>query len=203
MSHEFSDMFDYCSVGIITQFVPKQGEVKSVKPRRRPRKGKGGEGEAEGGAMIRKRKLSEEQLSMLERSFGSEHKLETERKDRLAAELGLDPRQVAVWFQNRRARWKIKKLEEEFFNLRSNYESTVVEKCRLQTEVLKIKEQLSGAEKEIQRLSEHWERVRANSPTSSLSEFGIECLDNVFCVPDTVTNYAHAFQWDDRFYYIA
>lgn len=70
-------------------------------------------------------------------------------------------------------------------------------------QVLKMKEQLSGAEKEIQRLSEHWERVRAISPTSSLSAFGIDCLDNVFCVPDTVTNYAHAFQWDDRFYYIA
>ncbi|KAG6412430.1 hypothetical protein SASPL_125108 [Salvia splendens] len=187
MSHEFSDMFDYeCSVGMITQCVPEQGEAE------RPRKGKGGEG-----AMMRKRKLSEEQQSMLERSFGNEHKLETERKDRLAAELGLDPRQVAVWFQNRRARWKIKKLEEEFFKLKSDYQSTVVEKCHLQTEVLKMKEQLSGAEKEIQRLSE---RVRANSPTSSLSEFGIE---NVFWVPDTVTNYAHAFQWDDRVYYIA
>ncbi|KAL1566569.1 homeobox-leucine zipper protein ATHB-40-like [Salvia divinorum] len=193
MSHEFSNMFDFCSVGIITEFVPEQGEAESVKPRRRLTKGKGGEGE--GGGMMRKRKLSEEQLSMLEWSFVSEHKLETQRKDRLAAELGLDPRQVAVWFQNRRARWKIKKVEEEFFKLKSHYESTVVEKCRLQTEVLKMKERLSAAEKERQRLSEHWERVRGNSRASSQSEFGI---DNVFRVPDTVTNYAHAFQWDDH-----
>ncbi|KAL8465799.1 hypothetical protein ACS0TY_035054 [Phlomoides rotata] len=43
---------------------------------------------------MRKGKLSEEQVSMLEKCFGSEHKLASERKDKLAAELGLDPRQV-------------------------------------------------------------------------------------------------------------
>lgn len=86
--------------------------------------------------MMRKRKLSDEQVKMLEQSFGSEHKLESERKDKLAAELGLDPRQVAVWFQNRRARWKSKKLEEEYSKLKSDLDVAVVHKCRLETEVL-------------------------------------------------------------------
>ncbi|XP_039162851.1 homeobox-leucine zipper protein ATHB-21-like [Eucalyptus grandis] len=110
--------------GVYTQIVPP---VKESKPRRRRKKSKG-----EGGAAgPRKRKLSEEQVNLLEQNFGSEHKLESERKDRLASELGLDLRQVAVWFQNRRARWKNKKLEEEYAKMKSAHEGTVIEKCRL------------------------------------------------------------------------
>ena len=99
--------------------------------RRRRKKSKG---ESSSGC-ARKRKLSEEQVTHLELNFGNEHKLESERKDKIASELGLDPRQVAVWFQNRRARWKSKKLEEEFSKLKIVHESVVVEKCRLETEV--------------------------------------------------------------------
>lgn len=101
------------------------------KPRRRRKKNRGGES----GAGAKKRKLSAEQVNLLELNFGSEHKLESERKDRLASELGLDPRQVAVWFQNRRARWKNKKLEEEYSSLKKSHDAVVVEKCRLESEV--------------------------------------------------------------------
>jgi len=104
-------------------------------PKRRRRRKNKGEGS---GSAAKKRKLSEEQVNMLEMSFGCEHKLESERKDRLASELGLDPRQVAVWFQNRRARWKNKKLEEEYSKLRNDHETLVLDKCRLETEVLII-----------------------------------------------------------------
>ncbi|XP_073057459.1 homeobox-leucine zipper protein ATHB-40-like [Primulina eburnea] len=157
------------------QFVPQQavysgGAASCTKPRRRRKKNKGDEG-GHGGvmAMMRKRKLSEEQMSMLEQSFGSEHKLESERKDRLAAELGLDARQVAVWFQNRRARWKSKKMEEEYSKLKSEHDATVMEKCRLETQLLKLKEQLQEAEKEIQILSERCDGFSSNSPCSSFS----------------------------------
>lgn len=116
-----------------------------AKPRRRRRKKSKGEdgGGGGGGGGFKKRKLSEEQVSMLELSFGNEHKLESERKDRLASELGLDPRQVAVWFQNRRARWKSKKLEEQYSKLKMEHDSTVVEKCRLETEVPSLSLSLS------------------------------------------------------------
>ncbi|XP_047321023.1 homeobox-leucine zipper protein ATHB-21-like [Impatiens glandulifera] len=126
------------------------------KPRRRRKKNREDDNESGSGIMMmmRKRKLSEEQVNLLELSFDHEHMLESDRKDRLASELGLDPRQVAVWFQNRRARWKSKKLEEEYCRLKSVHETTVLEKCRLEIEVLKLKQQLSESEKEIQILME-------------------------------------------------
>ena len=113
------------------------GEVKQ--PKRRRKKTKGSVASADGGnGLFRKRKLTDEQVNMLEMSFGDEHKLESERKDRLAAELGLDPRQVAVWFQNRRARWKNKRLEEEYNKLKNSHDNVVVDKCRLESEVFLI-----------------------------------------------------------------
>ncbi|ESQ53419.1 hypothetical protein EUTSA_v10026207mg [Eutrema salsugineum] len=153
---------------VYTQIVPQQGEVKP--PKRRKKKNKGAVTAGDGSScLFRKRKLTDEQVNMLEMSFGDEHKLESERKDRLAAELGLDPRQVAVWFQNRRARWKNKRLEEEYNKLKNSHDNVVVDKRRLESEVLQLKEQLYDAEREIQRLAERVERGSSNSPISSVS----------------------------------
>lgn len=186
-----------------TQIIAQQGDTKKPR-RRRNKKNKGGENAAS--EANKKRKLSDDQVNLLEQNFGNEHKLESERKDRLAMELGLDPRQVAVWFQNRRARWKNKKLEEEYSNLKKNHEATLLEKCRLETEVLKLKEQLSEAEKEIQRLLESAERVPSNSSSSSQSqsmeavdppffgEFGVDGYeDDVFYVPEI--HYINGMEW--------
>ncbi|MQL82768.1 hypothetical protein Taro_015238 [Colocasia esculenta] len=125
------------------------GSTSRVGRRRRRLKAKEG-GEEEG---MKKRRLSGEQVRMLEMSFGAERKLESGRKAHLASELGLDPKQVAVWFQNRRARWKSKQLEEEYGRLKAMHDDVLLQKCRLEAEVLKLKEQLSEAEKEIRKLS--------------------------------------------------
>lgn len=203
LNHQVDDQMALLSQyypGIYTQLVPEQGS--EVKPRRRRKKSKG-EASSSG---FRKRKLSDEQANMLELNFGNEHKLESERKDRLASELGLDPRQVAVWFQNRRARWRSKKLEEEYSKLKSEHESTVIEKCQLETEVLKLKERVSEADKEIQKLLERSsDGGSSNSPSSSFSMevlggFGMEGLENVFYVPEN--NYGnHGLEyWDNLLY---
>jgi len=90
----------------------------------------------------KKRRLSFEQVKSLERNFELENKLEPEKKMQLAKELGLQPRQVAVWFQNRRARWKTKQLErdyevlsQEYNRLKSEYDAVVLEKEKLESEI--------------------------------------------------------------------
>jgi len=108
--------------------------IGAAKPRRKRNKnGRGAENGVVGSA--KKRKLTAEQVTLLEKYFSDEHKLESERKDQLAFELGMDPRQVAVWFQNRRFRWKNKKLEEEYSNLKNLHETTMLQKCQLETRV--------------------------------------------------------------------
>ncbi|OAY33933.1 homeobox-leucine zipper protein ATHB-40 [Manihot esculenta] len=181
-----------------TQMVPQQGEPK---PRRRRKKNKGAENGVTG---AKKRKLSADQVNLLEMNFGNEHKLESERKDKLASELGLDPRQVAVWFQNRRARWKNKKLEEEYTKLKTAHETNIIEKCRLESEVLKLKEKLLEAEKEIQRLTEKIDGVSSNSCSSTLSmntpflgEFGMEGIGDIFYMSET--NYIHGMEWSNLY----
>lgn len=71
----------------------------------------------------KKRRLSVDQVKALEKNFDVENKLDPERKVKLAQELGLQPRQVAVWFQNRRARWKTKQLERDYGVLKANYDA--------------------------------------------------------------------------------
>ncbi|KDP29729.1 hypothetical protein JCGZ_18664 [Jatropha curcas] len=80
----------------------------------------------------KKRRLSVDQVKALEKNFEVENKLEPERKVKLAQELGLQPRQVAVWFQNRRARWKTKQLERDYGVLKANYETLKVNYDALQ-----------------------------------------------------------------------
>lgn len=67
-------------------------------------------------------------------------------------------------------------------------------------QVLKLKEQLCEAEKEINRLVERFDGISSTSPSSSFSieppffdGFGMEGLENVFCVPEN--NYIHGYDW--------
>ncbi|KAJ6672939.1 HOMEOBOX-LEUCINE ZIPPER PROTEIN [Salix viminalis] len=68
------------------------------------------------------RRFSDEQVRSLESVFESETKLEPRKKTQLARELGLEPRQVAIWFQNRRARWKTKQMEQKYKTLKASYD---------------------------------------------------------------------------------
>ncbi|KAK9274870.1 hypothetical protein L1049_022124 [Liquidambar formosana] len=69
------------------------------------------------------RRFSEEQIRSLEFMFESESRPEPQMKHQLANKLGLQPRQVAIWFQNRRARLKTKQIEREYNILKANYDA--------------------------------------------------------------------------------
>lgn len=86
----------------------------------------------------KKRRLNMEQVKTLEKSFELGNKLEPERKMQLARALGLQPRQVAIWFQNRRARWKTKQLEKDYDLLKRQYEIVKADNDALQTQNKKL-----------------------------------------------------------------
>ncbi|XP_062206137.1 homeobox-leucine zipper protein HOX8-like isoform X2 [Phragmites australis] len=80
-----------------------------------------------GGLGEKKRRLAADQVRALERSFEADNKLDPERKASIARDLSLHPRQVAVWFQNRRARWKTKQIERDFAALRARHDALRLE----------------------------------------------------------------------------
>ncbi|KAG2245092.1 hypothetical protein Bca52824_093076 [Brassica carinata] len=96
----------------------------------------------------KKKRLNLEQVRALEKSFELGNKLEPERKMQLAKALGLQPRQIAIWFQNRRARWKTKQLERDYdslkkqFNvLKSDNDSLLAHNKKLHAELVALKKQ--------------------------------------------------------------
>ncbi|KAG2677795.1 hypothetical protein I3843_12G115900 [Carya illinoinensis] len=101
-----------------------------------------------------KKRLNPEQVRLLERSFTSNSKLEPERKLQLAEQLGVPPRQVAIWYQNKRARWKTQSLELEYNVLHQELENALVEKRRLEKDVERLKGELAKAQEKVLALNQ-------------------------------------------------
>ncbi|RAL53056.1 unnamed protein product [Cuscuta campestris] len=97
----------------------------------------------------KKRRLAVHQVKALEKHFEVENKLEPERKVKLAMELGLQPRQVAIWFQNRRARWKTKQMERDYGVLKANYDSLKHQFESLQNDNEDLLEQIRELKEEL------------------------------------------------------
>ncbi|KAK8586858.1 hypothetical protein V6N12_021381 [Hibiscus sabdariffa] len=90
----------------------------------------------------KKKRLNLEQVKALEKSFELGNKLEPERKVQLAKALGLQPRQIAIWFQNRRARWKTKQLEKDYDALKKQFEALKADNDALQAQNKKLNAEL-------------------------------------------------------------
>ncbi|XP_054823634.1 homeobox-leucine zipper protein HAT22-like [Prosopis cineraria] len=94
----------------------------------------------EDGTNARKKlRLTKEQSALLEESFKQNSTLNPKQKQALARQLNLRPRQVEVWFQNRRARTKLKQTEVDCEFLKKCCETLTDENKRLQKEVHELK----------------------------------------------------------------
>ncbi|OMO57456.1 hypothetical protein COLO4_35373 [Corchorus olitorius] len=91
------------------------------------------------GSPRKKLRLSKEQAAILEDSFKEHSTLNPKQKQALAEHLNLRPRQVEVWFQNRRARTKLKQTEVDCELLKKCCETLTEENKRLQKELQELK----------------------------------------------------------------
>lgn len=94
--------------------------------------------EFEGGSR-KKLRLTKEQSFVLEETFKQHSTLNPKQKQTLAKSLNLRPRQVEVWFQNRRARTKLKQNEVDCALLKKCCEALTSDNRRLKKEIQELK----------------------------------------------------------------
>ncbi|XVE55540.1 hypothetical protein DITRI_Ditri03aG0167000 [Diplodiscus trichospermus] len=140
--------------------------------------------EEAGQATEKKRRLSIDQVKALEKNFEVENKLEPERKVKLAEELGLQPRQVAIWFQNRRARWRTKQLEKDYAILKANYDALKLGYNNLEQE----KEALTAKLRELKAKLEEENSESSHSVKEDSPKFSQQTKDPDFCDNDDDSN---------------
>ncbi|CAH8386742.1 unnamed protein product [Eruca vesicaria subsp. sativa] len=98
------------------------------------------EEEEYGGEACRKKlRLSKDQSAVLEDTFKEHNTLNPKQKQALAKKLGLTARQVEVWFQNRRARTKLKQTEVDCEYLKRCVEKLTEENRRLEKEAAELR----------------------------------------------------------------
>uniref|UniRef100_A0A7N0T5J4 Homeobox domain-containing protein n=1 Tax=Kalanchoe fedtschenkoi TaxID=63787 RepID=A0A7N0T5J4_KALFE len=87
----------------------------------------------------KKLRLKKDQAQVLEERFKQQSTLNPKQKQALARQLNLSPRQVEVWFQNRRARTKLKQTEQDYEYLKKCCETLTEENRRLIKELKELK----------------------------------------------------------------
>ncbi|XP_071720684.1 uncharacterized protein [Rutidosis leptorrhynchoides] len=153
--------------------------------------GDGDTSENEGSQLGEKKKiLNIEQFKALEKSFELGDKLEPERKRQLARELGLQPRQVAIWFQNRRARYKTKQLEKDSNVLKRQFDEIKAENGALKNHNNKLQAQLMalrGQELNGSRAMMNLKKEKEGSSSNNRSTDN-SCEDNNTILYNQISN---------------
>ncbi|KAK4439989.1 Homeobox-leucine zipper protein ATHB-52 [Sesamum alatum] len=115
-----------------------------------------------------RKRLTQDQVRLLESNFNFNSKLDPDSKSRLALELGVPPRQVAIWYQNKRAREKNQSLEAGHKAMQLQLENVVAENARLEGEVERLKAELNKIH----------DVLNAFNLSSSCEEVGSSCLSS-------------------------
>ncbi|PAN22572.1 hypothetical protein PAHAL_4G028300 [Panicum hallii] len=102
----------------------------------------GGDGSA---GTRKKLRLTKEQSTLLEDTFRAHNILSHAQKHELARQVNLSARQVEVWFQNRRARTKLKQTEVDCEILKRCCESLTGENQRLKHELAQLQRSAAAA----------------------------------------------------------
>ncbi|KAJ9565506.1 hypothetical protein OSB04_001472 [Centaurea solstitialis] len=98
-----------------------------------------GSDEDENGIYRKKLRLSKQQSEYLEERFKDHSTINAIQKLELATNLNMSPRQVEVWFQNRRARTKLKQTEVDCEYLKKRCETLRAENRKLHKELQELR----------------------------------------------------------------
>ncbi|CAD6338489.1 unnamed protein product [Miscanthus lutarioriparius] len=105
----------------------------------------GGDDDGAGAGTRKKLRLTKEQSTLLEDTFCAHNILSHAQKQQLARQVNLSARQVEVWFQNRRARTKLKQTEVDCEILKRCCESLTGENQRLRLELAQLQRSAAAA----------------------------------------------------------
>ncbi|PKA47023.1 Homeobox-leucine zipper protein HOX27 [Apostasia shenzhenica] len=132
--------------GLDVNLVPEEGEaaevdpaISSSPPAETEKVLSRASDEEENSGARKKLRLSKEQSAFLEESFKEHTTLNPRLKLALAKQLNLRPRQVEVWFQNRRARTKLKQTEVDCEYLKRCCDALTEENRRLRKELSELR----------------------------------------------------------------
>jgi hypothetical protein len=147
----------------------------------------------------RKKRLARDQLNLLETSFNANQKLKAEHKTELARQLGVPPKQVAIWYQNRRARHKNDAIEHDYMNIQLELGNVFAENIRLEKQVSMLKFELNKVQQMIlfgptssaatlpSVSGSSDEQANSSSPGNMICNWGDAGNDDIFPVEELYT----------------
>ncbi|KAI3681901.1 hypothetical protein L6452_36707 [Arctium lappa] len=138
---------------------------------------------------IQQKRFSDEQIKSLETIFQSESKLQPRKRLQVAKDLGLHPRQVGIWFQNKRARWKSKQLQTDYNILKLTYDSLSSRFHLLQTQNQSLTLQLKKLQQEMEK-----------KPTSSSNNSMGIVVSDADSIKPPVGEQSHGVQHGDKYW---